>query len=205
MKCGNCHQAHETVQDVRNCYGIATAVHSNGQVTGPGHGVNRPNTASGKQLEYIADLELARGLSPHRGTLTLQEASDLITELKAMPIPKQPVPASASPHRSHPDVPAGHYAIPSLTGNNDLDFFRVDRPTEGKWAGRTFVKRVIGGRPSSPVRGQTARQALELIAAQPEKSALLYAQELGRCSRCNRHLTDELSRRCGMGPECRSR
>lgn len=104
-----------------------------------------------------------------------------------------------------PDVPAGHYAIPSLTGNNDLDFFRVDRPTEGRWAGRTFVKRVIGGRPDSPVRGRTAREALTAIAKDPGQAAFQYGQSLGRCYKCNRHLTDELSRSLSIGPDCRSK
>jgi hypothetical protein len=106
--------------------------------------------------------------------------------------------------QSLPDVPAGHYAVPSLTGNNDLDFFRVDRPTEGKWAGRTFVNRVIGGRPSVAVPGVTARQALEAIRdAGPEEAKKKYGQEIGRCGECNRHLTDELSRSLGIGPVCR--
>ena len=102
-----------------------------------------------------------------------------------------------------PDIPAGHYAVDSLTGNNDLDFFRVDRPTEGRWAGRTFVKRVIGGKADSPVRGATARAALEAIEkAGPAEATKLYGQEIGRCGRCNRRLTDELSRQRGIGPDC---
>lgn len=116
---------------------------------------------------------------------------------------RQPVRFPDIPATSY--VPAGHYAVPSLTGNNDLDFFRVDRPMEGKWAGYIFVKRVIGGRPNAPVRGQKAREALVAISKNPEAAALQYATELGRCSKCNRHLTDELSRQLGMGPECRSK
>lgn len=105
-----------------------------------------------------------------------------------------------------PDCPPGHYAINSLTGNNDLDFFKVDRPTEGQWAGRTFIKRIIGGRPDSPVHGKTAREAIEAILdVGPEDAGILYGTKLGRCMRCNRHLTDELSRALGIGPECRSK
>jgi hypothetical protein len=104
-----------------------------------------------------------------------------------------------------PDIPAGYYAVKSLTGNNDLDFFRVDRPTEGRWAGRTFVKRIIGGNPEAQVRGQQARAALEaIIKAGPDSAMALYGQEIGQCGRCNRHLTDETSRALGIGPVCRS-
>ena len=102
-----------------------------------------------------------------------------------------------------PDVPEGHYAIDSLTGAQDLDFFRVDRPAEGQSAGRVFVKRVIGGRPDTAVRGKTARQALDaILAAGPQEASQRYGQELGQCGACNRHLTDEISRARGIGPEC---
>lgn len=101
-----------------------------------------------------------------------------------------------------PDVAEGYYAVRSRTGSNDFDFFRVDRPTEGRWAGRTFVKRVIGGRADTPVRGAEAHQALVAIAADAEAMAR-YGIEIGQCGRCNRHLTDETSRSLGIGPECR--
>ena len=100
-----------------------------------------------------------------------------------------------------PVVPAGHYAIPS-TGANDLAFYRVDVPTDGKWAGRTFVKLVVGGKPDANVRRDHVAGILARIAADPD-AAQRYGTELGQCSSCNRHLTDELSRSLGIGPECR--
>lgn len=103
------------------------------------------------------------------------------------------------------DVPAGHFAIVSQTGNNDLDFYRVDRPTEGRWEGYTFVKRIIGGRDDIPVRGAEARRVLAAIAAAGAESAMaLYGREIGRCGRCHRHLTDDESRAVGLGPHCRN-
>lgn len=112
----------------------------------------------------------------------------------------------ASENDRIPDVPAGHYAVPSATGNNDLDFYRVDRPSEGRWHNYTFVKRVIGGHADTPVRGSERRSALErILKAGPYAAAVLYGQKLGRCYRCNRHLTDELSRHLGIGPDCRSK
>ena len=103
-----------------------------------------------------------------------------------------------------PEVPAGHYAVASKTGNNDLDFFRVDRPTEGRWAGYTFVKRVIGGHPEYAVRGAEAKAVLARIAADPD-AGFRYGREIGRCCRCNRTLTDEASRAAGIGPDCATR
>jgi hypothetical protein len=104
-----------------------------------------------------------------------------------------------------PDVPEGHYAVPSRTGNNDLDFWRVDRPQTGSYAGRTFVKRIIGGRPDQNVRRDEVRAALEaIVAAGIEEAGTRYGQEIGQCRVCNRHLSDEESRRLGIGPDCRA-
>lgn len=105
---------------------------------------------------------------------------------------------------SLPDVPAGFYAVPSRTGNNDLDFFRVDRPEDGKWAGYTFVKRVIGGHDDQRVRGTEMRLALEaILATGVDQARQTYGVEIGRCAICNRHLTDDESRAFGIGPTCR--
>lgn len=101
------------------------------------------------------------------------------------------------------DVPAGHYAIES-TGDNDLAFYRVDRPTQGSYAGRVFVKLVVGGHPDQNVPRSHVAGVLARIAADPDAAAR-YGRELGQCCRCNRHLTDELSRELGIGPECRKR
>jgi hypothetical protein len=125
-------------------------------------------------------------------------ASDAITRLLAIKVPRR----ATAPEGEGPEVPAGHYATASRTGSQDLDFWRVDRPTEGRWAGRTFVKRVIGGHEDTPVRGAEAVAALEAIAADPEAGPR-YGQTIGRCCRCNRTLTDEISRSLGIGPTCR--
>jgi hypothetical protein len=101
------------------------------------------------------------------------------------------------------EVPEG-FCGPSGLGI-DLDFFSVDRPTEGRWNGYTFVRRVIGGHADTPVRGAEAKAALEaILSAGVEESGRLYGTEIGRCYVCNRHLTDELSRELGIGPTCRS-
>jgi hypothetical protein len=104
-----------------------------------------------------------------------------------------------------PDVPQGHYAIPS-SGANDLMFVRVDRPTDGRWAGRTFVKMVVGGKPEQPVeRNRVPGILARIVAAGVAESATLYGQQIGRCWMCNRTLTDEQSRREGIGPDCKLR
>jgi hypothetical protein len=110
--------------------------------------------------------------------------------------------AARVPTSTYQEVPAGHYAVPSRTGNNDLDFWTV-QVGKGNWAGRRFVKRVIGGHEDTDVRGAEARQALESIVKYGILEAgVLYGQTIGKCARCNRHLTDETSRNQGYGPEC---
>jgi hypothetical protein len=196
---GTSHQ-HETVAEVKACYGQAKVA------------VFVPPTE--KQVKFFGGLCDRQGLRTTGRTaeqISKREISGLISVLVKRK-PADPVPAGLEygpkdrePETPLPDVPSGYYAVGSLTGNNDLDFFSVERKTEGRWAGRTFVNRVIGGRSETTVRGKTAREALEAIeAAGPAKASALYGQEIGRCGKCNRTLTDELSRSIGIGPVCRA-
>lgn len=98
------------------------------------------------------------------------------------------------------NMPAGRYAVET---ENGLRFFRVDKPTEGRWAGYTFVK-VQASDDFYPVRGQQEREAvLALIAWNPKEAMLRYGREIGSCGHCGRTLTNEESRRLGIGPVCR--
>lgn len=99
-------------------------------------------------------------------------------------------------------VPEGHYAIAS-TGDNDLAFYKVEHGT-GTWAGRIFVRLVVGGHPDRNVPRNQTEGILARIAADPD-SAARYGQEIGRCWMCNRHLTDATSRALGIGPDCRTK
>ena len=105
-------------------------------------------------------------------------------------------------------VPEGYFATASATGNNDLDFWRVQEVpfvTFGSAMHAVQVQRVIGGHPDTPVRRATAEAALRAIeAATPYVAGLTYANEIGRCMKCNRHLTDEVSRSYGLGETCRN-
>lgn len=99
------------------------------------------------------------------------------------------------------DIDRGYYAIPSLTGNNDLDFFFVHIKN-----GRKEVLRVLGGQ--SPFRvsdGETKNIVKALNALSPlelSEAQARYGRELGVCGACGRHLTDEDSRARGLGSEC---
>lgn len=213
MRCGKCHGNHESVAQVRACYNVEAVP----------TGLLRKNRYPGDCYRCGAFLEAEQGHIElveggwkvfHNGACPVQfkaasangwqdygSMAGSYTEAIKPVAPVQVTRASSSC-----PVPEGHYAVPSLSGKQDLDFFQVNRPKEGKWAGYVFVKRVIGGRPSVPVRKAEKARALAAIAAAGiEAAAVKYGQEIGRCYRCNRHLTDETSRRLGIGPDCRSR
>lgn len=225
IKCGRCSLYHESVDDVRACFnGQNVASEKPERAAG--------DSLTSKQVGMVSILLKKLGLvwtgpTPIESLDKWVEGRTLIDQLKQAELDKahgkpwdapegtkvsaRPTgndSAERSPSRPHPrlpDVPAGFYATPSATGNNDYDFWSVDRPTEGRWAGRTFVDRVIGGRSNTPVRGATARQALEAINSEGiEVARIRFAQELGRCWKCGRHLTDDESRRLGIGPVCRA-
>lgn len=155
-----------------------------------------------------ADLELAhldRDLNGREGArstdrITTALASEYIGRLKACPFkPRERAAASQAPAV---DVHAGRYAV-TLPGEQ-LRFYRVDRPTEGRWAGRTFVN-MYASDERYPVRGERAREVLALIAAAPQEAMERYGRELGKCGHCGRTLTDEESRARGIGPVCAGR
>jgi hypothetical protein len=234
IKCGACKGTHVSVEQVRSCsfattsFAESSAAARMGNLVAAGaslggrirtsHGLGEPTRtaepATEKQVAFLRTLVEERVL-PQDGTidglanlatLTKAAATAAISRLLDQPKREQDAPAKKTTQPAHPNVPQGHYATPSRTGNNDLDFWKVDRPTEGRWQGYTFVKRVIGGHPEFSVRGAEAAAALEAIAtAGVEQAAQRYGTEIGRCYMCNRTLTDETSRALGIGPDCRSK
>lgn len=98
------------------------------------------------------------------------------------------------------DVPAGRYAVENETG--DLRFYIVDRPTEGRWAGRVFVKVMHSDERSRLFDNAAASVLAKIVAAGPFEAMLRYGREIGSCGHCGRTLTDEASRAAGIGPVC---
>lgn len=99
------------------------------------------------------------------------------------------------------DVPAGRYAVEGAAGV--LRFYRVDRPTEGRWAGYVFVKMYLSDT-LLPIKGKHQREEiLRRIAEDPKEAMLRFGREIGQCGHCGRTLTNEESRAYGIGPVCR--
>jgi hypothetical protein len=99
-------------------------------------------------------------------------------------------------------VPAGRYAVATDDGaTNELAFYKVDRPTAGRWAGFVFVKHIVSDEELA-VRGPAKATILSKIAADAPGAAARYGHEIGACGLCGRTLTNDESRARGIGPIC---
>jgi len=159
-----------------------------------------PNLATPGQRSFVESLLRDRdvtgtmydGWTPDWTRATKSAASSVIDFLKTLPFK-----ASRSTSTSKPDVPAGRYAVEH---EGTLKFYKVDRPTEGRWAGYTFVK-VMASDDEHRVSRETEAHVLAVVAADPEAASRRYGREIGACGRCGRTLTSDW-RKQGIGPEC---
>lgn len=169
------------------------------------------NTASVKQISFYnalldqiersgrfqaAEIDGARQDFPSK---SVAEASDAIARAKrtVQHLTGEQTSLTTAPHDGK-FVPAGRYAIEA---DGVIKFYAVDRPTEGKWAGYTFVK-VQASDDLFPVKGQAAKAVLAAIAVDPKAALVRYGHAIGKCGLCGRTLTDEESRAAGIGPVC---
>ncbi len=103
------------------------------------------------------------------------------------------------------EVPDGYYAV--MAEANHLSFYRVKA---GRKPGVIFVDLLIGGGTNGTLAPQKVPYrnipaVLAKIAVDPQGAMELFGQSVGKCGRCNRGLTDEVSRERGIGPECWSK
>lgn len=100
-------------------------------------------------------------------------------------------------------VPAGRYAIDTMIhAVNGTAFYKVDRPTEGRWVGRVFVRQIIGPDEQKLSQKQGGVIIRRIAEAGAEAAAARYGQEIGECGMCGRTLTNDESRARGIGPIC---
>lgn len=142
--------------------------------------------------------------------LSGEGASKLIDWLKSLPRKDRPIETLGQWEEDERrndlasiEVPAGRYAVATEAGaTNELAFYKVDRPTEGRWAGYVFVKHLLGGE-EQRLSQKTAKAVLAKIAAAgPEAASAAYGHEIGRCGICHTRLTNDDSRARGIGPKC---
>ena len=194
IKCAHCKDYHDSIADVRSCAGIAAPTASAASAPWPSF---VPKPASVKQIDTIARMRAERGLTAQApGTMTGNEASAEITRLYGIPRPKPSGKSFAGMDIT--DIKEGRYAIEV---DGVVKFYKVDKPTEGRWSGYCFVK-IQASDDLYPVRGAGAKAVLAAIAVDPQAAMLRYGRELGSCGHCGRTLTNEDSRRLGIGPVC---
>jgi len=185
--------------------------------------------ASGSQVQYIRSLVDQKDISSLADSqqvflneesgevpfehMSMLQASKIIDVLKPLPSKfsgRVPTVTQTSGHEAHSPgmdslvkVPQGRYAVEE---DGVLKFFHVDRPTEGRWAGYTFIKIRASDELYRVKDRARCANILKLIEEAGIKEATeKYGQELGSCGICGRTLTDPLSREIGIGPVCRGR
>lgn len=185
ITCGNCHQQHETVDDVKRCYDSARAETN-----------HIPPTE--KQVEFIKKILTEREV-PQRmldvkvENLDRKAASRYIDDL--LGLPKKPV---AQERRGFKDsgesgVTEGMYLVDGIV-------YKVQIAVHG--SGRLYAK-VLRGNSFHYAPGMVYRLKPEqkMTLAQAKEFGSLY----GTCCVCGRTLTDEVSIANGIGPICGNR
>jgi hypothetical protein len=181
--------------------------------------------ASAKQMSFVESLaEQVHGdnapefLLAHREAGTFDNYKVTSALIDALLSAKRAMPRPAREARpvEFPEVPAARYALPGAAG---WEFYKVDRPTKGKWAGYLFVKRLYGSpgdfREVRVGRSEVATVMADIVAATyrdgerelagAEAAAVAFSREHGVCAACLAPLTDPESIARGLGPICAGR
>ena len=178
--------------------------------------------ATGAQVSYIRNLlelrvvdELAASII--RDSIPLMskaDASRTIDHLKTLPIAPKYTPASApSPAQSAlAGIPKSKYAIPV----EELEFLELDASAsihgdllfiEVREYMRTLYMRRLTGSVGSFTRHKLTHKdtltLVELIERDPYRYAKLFGLHYSCCGKCGAELTDPVSRKLQLGPECR--
>lgn len=100
-------------------------------------------------------------------------------------------------------VPAGRYAVDTEDGAiNEVAFYKVDRPTEGRWAGYVFVRHIVGDYEERVSFANTKAILAKIAEVGAAEASARYGHEIGECGVCGRQLTNDESRERGIGPIC---
>jgi hypothetical protein len=184
--------------------------------------------ATERQLRFLKDLLETKDISSEArdsglaklATINKAEASILIGNL--IDAPKKPVipmlPLNDLPtavtalevQQALACIPMSFYAIDNkeinismahlrLTG--DLTFLQVR-----KYMGQTYMRRLtgaVGGFTRHKLSNQDVVTLTKVIAHNPEKYSLLFAEHYHVCGICGAELTDPISRSINFGPTCR--
>ena len=197
IACGHCHGRHASVAEEQSCSTLPLEMPES---TNPlASAEPAAPLASERQVNFAVSLESQKLTEDKRHSAESLEAYTMkamrayITALLEMPTTNKTAPTGL------PDVPAGRYA---LDMDGTIKFYQVDKPTEGRWAGYTFLK-VQASDETYPIKNRSqVALILGVIARDPMKAMLDYGKLIGKCGHCGRTLTNEESRARGIGPIC---
>lgn len=167
--------------------------------------------ASDAQIGYVLALQderqLPDGYAPREeADLRLMEKDAVSADISFLKTLPRKVGRKGSVTIGQWTMPEGRYALQDNEG--EWSFFQVDKPTEGRWAGYTFIKQLIGapGKYRKEPVAISVRSAIMNRIERDHKQAMLdYGKQSRVCGRCASPLTDTTSRALGMGPICRSK
>lgn len=181
IRCAHCTGRHETVAQVRLCAQRGT----------------QPEPQPTTNVVWKPK---------HKSWLDVERETRATRQVPPTPaVAPKPEPKRATPAAKLPEVASGRYAVEVPGGypeHTTLKFFKVDRPTEGRWAGYTFLNIQAGDELFAIKNFQMKLEVLRLIAADPKAAMLRYGKEIGSCGHCGRTLTNQESRDLGIGPVC---
>ena len=149
------------------------------------------------------------------GALSLRQMTGVFNCWRAELLSAQRASAYGLVKQTRPQVnlrflPSGRFAVRRPDGH--VVFYQVEWGL-GRWAGYTFLRQVIGGSrlqyigrvaPGQPYQGPRSADLADVV-RDPEGAARLFGRELGVCAVCSCLLTDDASRRAGVGPRCAQR
>lgn len=203
IKCAHCKKYHEYVWEVRACGASENAARIFNvpveMVRPPAIEVQETRPRRPHQIEKTATLQWCRCPAlPHQKHVF---NPDFCSPRDPVP-PAQPASITLRENAKRDSVPAGRYAIER---EGKIWFYRVSRPTEGRWAGRVFLDRQLGDEFVSVSQQTSRNMVLSIIAMDPAAASMAYGHHIGSCGVCGRALTNEESRTAGIGPICREK
>lgn len=174
IRCGKCKGTHESVTEVRACYGAHVAATTQAQARQDSQSYRKATTPSTAQ---------------HGG-----DRFATVNTLRAL--------VRDEIHETFPEHDSVRVAV-ALPGEESVRFFRLDVPRIGKYAGFVFIKEQAGSE-LWPVKGLDRQVAILSALRADEITAWveMYGRELKHCGLCGRELTDAESRERGIGPVC---
>lgn len=214
IKCGNCQEYHDTVEEVRLCSQLlhpsdpVKAGEEDSAAAALDALLGEPtvtNPPSAKQVSYALDL-----LSLHEWpdeltkedllAMERRQVSRLISDIQTKPLKAQDGAIS-------PKIPDGRYALKGAEGH--WVFWEVETATRGRWRGYTFVKLLLGS-PGDYRKERIGKEQSEAIIKRieevtPRQASMDFGLTSGTCGVCSSPLSNAESLKLGIGPVCRNK